>query len=99
SAPEQVLPGVRIVDPLRNVYSLGATLYELLTLRPPFDGRDRNALIRQIADDEPASPRALAPSIPVELETIVLKALRKEPADRYATAQEMADDLQRFLDG
>ena len=88
-----------IVDHRSDVYSLGATLFELLTLRPPFDGRDRNALIRQIADDEPASLRSLDPTIPVELETIVLKALRKDPADRYATAQELADDLGRFLEG
>ncbi len=99
ASPEQVLARRGIVDHRSDVYSLGATLYELLTLKPPFDGRDRNILIRQIADEEPVSPRSLVPSIPPELETIVLKSLRKEPADRYATAQEMADDLQRFLDG
>jgi serine/threonine protein kinase len=99
SSPEQVLAHRGFVDHRSDVYSLGATLYELLTLRPPFDGRDRNTLIRQIGDEDPPAPRSVEPSIPVELETIALQALRKEPADRYLTAQEMADDLERFLDG
>jgi serine/threonine protein kinase len=98
ASPEQVLARRGVVDHRSDVYSLGATLYELLTLRPIFDGRDRHELLRQIADDHPPAPRALSPAIPVELETIVLKALSKEPSERYATAQELADDLQRFLD-
>jgi eukaryotic-like serine/threonine-protein kinase len=73
-------------------------LYELLTLCPIFEGKSRHELLRQIADEEPIPPRSIFPSIPVELETIVLKALRKEPADRYSTAQEFADDLERFID-
>ncbi len=99
ASPEQILARRGIVDHRSDVYSLGATLYELLTLRPPFEGRDRNALIRQIAEDDPTPPCGLDRTIPPELETIVLKALRKDPADRYGTSQELADDLQRFLDG
>jgi serine/threonine protein kinase len=98
ASPEQVLARRGIVDHRSDVYSLGATLYELLTLRPIFEGRDRHELLRQIADDEPRPPCSLDHAIPIELETVVLKALRKEPAERYATAQELADDLRRFLD-
>jgi serine/threonine protein kinase len=98
ASPEQVLARRGVVDHRSDVYSLGATLYELLTLRPIFDGRDRNELLRQIAHDEPRAPRSADPSVPAELETILLKAVGKEPAERYATAQEMADDLQRFLE-
>jgi serine/threonine protein kinase len=98
ASPEQVLARRGIVDHRSDIYSLGATLYELLTLRPPFEGRDRNALIQEIAAADPPAPCELDQSVPAALETIVLKALRKEPADRYGTAQEMADDLQRFLD-
>ena len=98
ASPEQILARRGIVDHRSDVYSLGATLYELLTLRPPFEGRDRNALIHEIAYDDPPSPREIDRSIPPALETIVLKALRKDPTDRFGTAQELADDLQRFLD-
>ena len=98
ASPEQVLARRGVVDHRSDVYSLGATLYELLTLRPIFEGADRNELLRQIADDEPQPPRSLHPSVPRELETVVLKALGKEPSERYRTARELADDLQRFLD-
>ena len=98
ASPEQALARRGLVDQRSDVYSLGATLYELLTLRPLFDGRDRNELLRQIAHNDPPPPRSLVPAIPGELETIVLKALRKEPAERYASAVELADDLARFLD-
>src|SRR5262249_16984651 len=98
ASPEQALAGRGVVDQRSDVYSLGATLYELLTLRPLFEGRDRNELLRLTADEEPRPPRADAPAVPPALETVVLKALRKGAGDRYATARELADDLQRFLD-
>jgi serine/threonine protein kinase len=75
-----------------------ATLYELLTLEPAFPGQEREELLRQIAQEEPTAPRRLNPALPADLETIVLKALAKSPEERYATAQELADDLRRFLD-
>jgi WD40 repeat protein/tetratricopeptide (TPR) repeat protein len=96
-SPEQALAQRVVVDPRTDVYSLGATLYELLTLRPVFAGSDRQELLRQIAFDEPQAPRRINRAIPNELETIVLKALAKNPAERYTTAQELADDLGRFL--
>jgi WD40 repeat protein len=74
------------------------TLYELLTLEPAYTGRNREEVLRQIAFEEPRPPRGLNKSIPAELETIVLKAIAKNPEERYATAQELADDLKRFLE-
>jgi WD40 repeat protein/serine/threonine protein kinase len=96
-SPEQALAQRVDVDQRTDLYSLGATLYELLTLEPTFAGNDRRELLRQIAFEEPRRPRQINKTIPVELETIVLKALEKNPAERYATAKEMADDLERFL--
>jgi serine/threonine protein kinase len=95
-SPEQAAGG-RILDARTDVYSLGATLYELLTARPAFDGTDQQELLHQITHFEPPVPRKLDPTIPHDLETIVVKAMAKEPSQRYATARELADDLGRFL--
>jgi len=97
-SPEQALGTGVAIDPRVDVYALGGTLYELLTLQAPFNGRDRRELLRQICFEEPRPLRRLNPDIPGELETIVLKALEKNPADRYASAQELAEDLRRFLE-
>jgi serine/threonine protein kinase/Flp pilus assembly protein TadD len=97
-SPEQALAQRVVVDHRADVYSLGATLYELLTLQPAFPSNDRQELLRQIGSEEPQAPRRINPAIPAELETIVLKAMEKNPADRYGTAQELADDLRRLLE-
>jgi serine/threonine protein kinase/Flp pilus assembly protein TadD len=97
-SPEQALAQRVVIDHRTDLYSLGATLYELLTLQPAFTGTDRQELLRQIAFEEPRPSRRLNKAIPAELETVVLKALEKNPADRYGTAQELADDLRRFLE-
>ncbi|MEW6743921.1 MAG: protein kinase [Planctomycetota bacterium] len=86
-------------EPRTDVWGLGVTLYELLTLEPAFTGHDRAALLRRIAEENPTAPRRIDPRIPRDLETIVMAALEKEPARRYASAAACADDLQRFLDG
>jgi WD40 repeat protein len=95
---EQALAKRVPVDHRTDIYSLGVTLYELVTLRPAYDGRDRQEVMQQIAFEEPRLPRRHNKAIPAELETIIRKAMGKSPAERYATAQELADDLRRFLD-
>lgn len=97
ASPEQAFGARGLVDQRTDVYSLGATLYELLTLRPIFSDGDRARLLQQVAHDDPIAPRRIAPAIPIELETIVLKALDKDPVVRYTTARDLADDLRRFL--
>lgn len=96
-SPEQASGSRGVVDHRSDVYSLGATLYELLTQRPVFDGTDRQALLHQVLHADPKPLRSFDRSIPEELEIITLKALRHSPTERYETAQEFADDLRRFL--
>jgi tetratricopeptide (TPR) repeat protein len=96
-SPEQALAQRGLIDQRTDIYSLGVTLYELLTLEPALEGQDRQELLHKIAFEEPRPPRQINKGIPRELENIVGKAMAKEPGERYATAQELADDLDHFL--
>jgi serine/threonine protein kinase/WD40 repeat protein len=93
-APERFSGGA---DARSDVYSLGLTLYELLTLRPAFEESDRGRLVSRLTRDEPPRPRKRDRHVPRDLETIVLKAIAKEPARRYQSAADLAEDLGRFL--
>jgi eukaryotic-like serine/threonine-protein kinase len=97
-SPEQARGESQRLDRRSDVYSLGVILYELLTGKRPFDGTS-TLLLHQIQSEDPRAPRSLKESIPRDLETICLKALAKSPDRRFATAQEMADDLRRFCRG
>jgi tetratricopeptide (TPR) repeat protein len=98
-SPEQAAGRPAPVDGRTDVYSLGVTLYELMTQKHAHPGEDRQTLLRQIIGDDPVSPRRHNPAVPVDLETIVLTAMAKSRDERYASAQAMADDLERFLAG
>ena len=97
-APEQALANRVVIDHRADIYSLAATLYELLTLRPAYLADDRQQLLKQIAFEEPAPLRRIDRDIPAELETIVHKAMSKDLDQRYASAQELADDLRSHLE-
>ena len=95
--PEQA--GTRRHRPLADVYSLGAMLFCLLTGRPPFQAANVMDTLKQVLEQDPPPPHSLNAAIPLDLETIAVKCLRKEPHRRYASARELAEDLNRFLAG
>lgn len=97
-SPEQASGDRLIIDHRTDVYSLGITLYELLTGQPAFDEVHRERLLKSVLDSEPPNPRALDDQLPADLSVIVQTAIDKEPGARYASAEEMAADLRRFLD-
>ncbi|MCA8957925.1 MAG: protein kinase [Planctomycetes bacterium] len=96
-APEQASGGA--IDARADIYGLGATLYEMLTLRPPFDGKGSAEIMAAILREDPVAPRKLNPRVPRALETIVLTCLAKDPDQRYSTAAELQSDLRAFLAG
>lgn len=96
-SPEQIAAGRTPLDQRTDIYSLGATLYELLTRQRPFPGERREQVLAQILHKEPTRPRRLNRAIPLDLETICLKALEKDPDNRYQTAAALAADLRRFV--
>jgi serine/threonine-protein kinase len=98
-APEQASGARGNVGPRSDLYALGAVLYHTLTGRPPFQAESMEVLLEQLFNQEPVAPRLLNPNIPPDLETVCLKCLEKDPARRYASAAELADDIGRWLEG
>jgi len=98
-APEQAAGRLDDIGPATDIYALGAILYHLLTGRPPFLAEQQLDTMRQVLDDEPTPPRRLNSAIPVDLESIALKCLEKQPERRYSTCEELASDLRKFMEG
>lgn len=96
-APEQATGTARSAGPLADVYSIGATLYCMITARPPFHASNASETLTRMLEKEPIAPNELNPSVPMDLNTICLKCLQKDATRRYQSADELADDLQRFL--
>ena len=96
-SPEQITAGRIPLDHRTDIYSLGATLYELLTLEPPHQGKSREQVLAEIVQKEPKPPRRVQKMVPLDLETICLKCLEKDPDRRYQTAGELAEDLRRYV--
>jgi tetratricopeptide (TPR) repeat protein len=96
-SPEQISGNADDVDPRADIYSLGATMYEWLTLRPPYPGDTRERVISRILSSEATAPRTLNPAMPIDLETICLKAIERNRERRYRNAAELRDDLRRYL--
>ena len=96
--PEQAA-SAKDIGPAADTYSLGAILYFLLTGRPPFKAATAADTLQQVLTEGPVPPRQLESKCPRDLEAICLKCLQKQPADRYATAAQLADDVARFLAG
>jgi tetratricopeptide (TPR) repeat protein len=98
-APEQARGDTKLAGPPADIYALGAMLYEMLTGRPPFKGVSAMDTVKQVLEHDPVSPSRVQYHVPRDLETICMKCLQKDPRKRYATAQEMANDLNRYLRG
>ncbi len=98
-SPEQASGRSDLIDARTDIYSLGATLYELVILRPTFEGTDSASLLHAVQTSEPATPRSIDRTIPKALEIIIRRAMRRSPSERYATASDLAADLRRFAHG